>query len=148
VPTEATVIGRTTRDERGRTAFRAAWQARSGVDYVGAVRMGRSAAPVAPVALEAKACVTVRWDFAGALGSRTPSAQWAELGAMHGIGGLALVLLDWGARGRWVWRYESLAALRGSGIASAASEDAERMGAWPMGAAWLDTVIERIGGAM
>lgn len=133
------VIGRTTQDARGRTGFRAAWAARTGVNFVGGARSDGAAVPVA---IEAKTCTTERWDFAVALGAWPvgPSPQWLELEAMNRLYGFALVLLDWGAHGQWAWDFVTLRGLRSECRASVSPEDCARYAVRIQGPRWLNAM--------
>lgn len=139
VPTAAMVMGRTTQDARGRTGFRAVWAARTGVDFVGAVSTVHGPRPVFA---EAKTCGAdlARWDFASALDARTPGPQWADLRAASDVGGVALVLLDWGARGQWRWAWSELWTLRDKGAASVTPDDCAARAVRIQGPRWLDAM--------
>jgi len=142
VPTEALVMGPTRKDGRGRTTFPAAWAARASVDYVGSIV--RDAAPEA-VYLEAKTCVTERWDFASALGARPPHGpQWSTLAAADAMDAHALVALWWAPEGRvptaWLWEWSRLHALRDRGVASVERNECPAWAQMMVGAAWVPSM--------
>jgi hypothetical protein len=142
VPTEALVMGATRKDGRGRTTFAAAWAARASVDYVGSVvRDGRPE----PVYLEAKTCVTERWNFADALGARVPHGpQWSTLAAADAMDAHALVALWWMTAGRtptaWLWEWATLAELRERGVASVTEGECAAWSRRIVVAQWVDAM--------
>jgi hypothetical protein len=142
VPTEALVMGPTRKDGRGRTTFAAAWAARASVDYVGSIV--RDGAPEA-VYLEAKTCVTERWDFAAALGARVPHGpQWSTLAAADAMDAHALVALWWMPPGQspWgsLWEWSTLHALRDRGVASVGHDECAAWSRMMIGAAWVPSM--------
>ena len=95
IPTPVTVLGRTAKDDRGRTCFRAAWAARVSVDFAGFLTDGR------PVRIEAKASDgdALRLD-------RVHARQREALERCERAGGLALLIVRLGSV-TWVvdaWR--------------------------------------------
>lgn len=142
IPTPVLVMSRTATDARGRTTFCAAWSARASVDYVGCLDDGRC------VAVEAKATQAERWDWASSLGAPTATGaegiEWATLRRVYSLGGVAVVLLAWGAR-HYVVPWSTLRDDRAQGAASWSHGDmteAVARGAARriMGADWLSEV--------
>ena len=118
VPTPVAVMGPTRTDARGRTAFPACYSARASVDFVGLLAGGNA------VAVEAKATRAPRWHFAQQLGAPTlgkpAGVEWSALERVHHMGGLAVVVLDWGTHGTWVCTWMALEEVHGLGKSSAA----------------------------
>jgi hypothetical protein len=143
VPTPVAVMGPTRTDARGRTAFPACWSARASVDFVGLLAGGGG------VALEAKATRAPRWHYAQHLGAPTmgkpAGVEWTALERVHRMGGLAVVVLDWGTHGTWACLWDALGEAKERGKASAAPEDMPLLGARMAGAAWLHALDPQMG---
>ena len=138
VPTPVAVMGPTRTVARGRTAFPACYSARASVDFVGLLAGGNA------VAVEAKATRAPRWHFAQQLGAPTlgkpAGVEWSALERVHHMGGLAVVVLDWGTHGTWVCTWMALKEVHGLGKSSAAPTEMPTLGARMHGAAWLDAL--------
>lgn len=135
VPTPVAVMGPTRNDARGRTTFPACYSARASVDFVGVLAGGNA------VAVEAKATRHPRWHFGQQLQAPTvgkpAGIEWTTLERMHHMGGLAVVVLDWGTHGTWACLWDALAEAKSMHKASAAPEEMPTLGARMVGAAWL-----------
>jgi hypothetical protein len=96
------------------------------------------------VAVEAKATRAPRWHFAQQLGAPTlgkpAGVEWSALERVHHMGGLAVVVLDWGTHGTWVCTWMALEEVHGRGKSSAAPTEMPTLGARMHGAAWLDAL--------
>lgn len=138
VPTPVSVLGPTRTDARGRTQFPACYSARASVDFLGVLAGGNA------VAVEAKATRAPRWHWAQQLfaptASKVAGVEWSTLERVHQFGGLALVVLDWGSHGKWVFFFDALREAKERGKASCAPEELRSLGAQMQGAAWLHAI--------